>query len=372
VEGQAGQALGAGALNAPVEAPAAAGAAVDAVVIGAGPVGLFQVFELGLLDIRAHVIDTLEQPGGQCIELYPDKPIYDIPGLPRCTGRELVERLMQQARPFEPVFHLGQQVAALRRQADGRFLVQTSRGQRLMARAVVIAAGVGAFQPRTLKLEGLERFEGTQVLYRASDPTQWAGRHVLVVGGEDAALEAALAAAQDGPHRAASVTLVHRRDVFNAAPPTLTRVQALRAEGRIAFIAGQITGVVEAGGRLNAVQVGCSDGTDRTVALDRLLVCLGLSPKLGPIADWGLAMQRKQLVVDTEAFETSEPGIFAVGDINTYPGKKKLIVCGFHEATLAAFGVSARLFPDHQAPLQYTTSSPRLHRLLGVDMPAAG
>ena len=168
----------------------------DAVVIGAGPVGLFQVFELGLLDIRAHVIDTLEQPGGQCIELYPDKPIYDIPGLPRCTGRELVERLMQQARPFEPVFHLGQQVAALRRQADGRFLVQTSRGQRLMARAVVIAAGVGAFQPRTLKLEGLERFEGTQVLYRASDPTQWAGRHLLVVGGEDAALEAALALAR--------------------------------------------------------------------------------------------------------------------------------------------------------------------------------
>ena len=371
MEGQAGQADGAGTLNAPFEAPATAGHPVDAVVIGAGPVGLFQVFELGLLDVRAHVIDALEQPGGQCIELYPDKPIYDIPGLPRCSGRELVVRLMQQARPFEPVFHLGQQVAALQRQDDGRFLVQTSRGTRLLARAVVIAAGVGAFQPRTLKFEGLERFEGTQLLHRVTDPAQLAGRHVLVVGGEDAALEAALVGAQEGPHRAASVTLVHRRDTFNADPQTLERVQALRAQGRIDFIAGQLSGVVETGGRLSAVHVACSDGTNRTVALDRLFVCLGLSPKLGPIASWGLAMERKQLVVGTETFETSEPGVFAVGDINTYPGKKKLIVCGFHEATLAAFGVSARLFPNQQQPLQYTTTSPRLHRLLGVDTPGA-
>jgi thioredoxin reductase (NADPH) len=322
--------------------------------------------------MRAHVVDALPHPGGQCAELYPDKPIYDIPGLPRCTGRELVARLLEQARPFEPVFHLGQQVTALQRQGDGRFLLQTSRGTRLQARAVVIAAGVGAFQPRTLKLEGLERFEGGQLLYRLDDPARLAGRHVLVVGGEDAALEAALAGAEGGPHRAASVTLVHRRDTFAAAPQTLARVQALRAAGRIGFVAGQPVGFAETGGRLDALHLACSDGADRTVPADLLLVCLGLSPRLGPIADWGLAMERRQLAVDTETFETSEPGIHAVGDINTYPGKKKLIVCGFHEATLAAYGVSARLYPDRQGPLQYTTASPRLHRLLGVDSPAPG
>ena len=346
--------------------------ATDVVIVGAGPVGLFQVFELGLLEIRAHVVDALEQPGGQCIELYPDKPIYDIPGLPRCTGRELVARLLEQARPFEPVFHLGQQVAALQRQQDGRFLVQASGGTRLLARAVVIAAGVGAFTPRMPKVEGLERFEGTQLLHRVSDPALLAGRHVLVLGGEDAALEAALAGAEDGPHRAASVTLVHRRDALAAAPQTLARVQALRAAGRIAFVAGQPVGFAETAGRLSALHIACSDGADRSVPADLLLVCLGLSPRLGPVAGWGLAMDRRQLAVNTETFETSEPGIYAVGDINTYPGKKKLIVCGFHEATLAAYGVGARLYPERQGPLQYTTASPRLHRLLGVDTPAAG
>ena len=346
--------------------------ATDVVIVGAGPVGLFQVFELGLLEIRAHVVDALGQPGGQCIELYPDKPIYDIPGLPRCTGRELVARLLEQARPFEPVFHLGQQVSALQRQDDGRFLVQASGGTRLLARAVVIAAGVGAFTPRMPKVEGLERFEGPQLLHRVGDPALLAGRHVLVLGGEDAALEAALAGAEDGPHRAASVTLVHRRDALAGAPQSLARVQALRAAGRIGFVAGQPVGFAETAGRLSALHVVGSDGAERTVPVDLLLVCLGLSPRLGPIAGWGLAMERRQLAVDTETFETSEPGIYAVGDINTYPGKKKLIVCGFHEATLAAYGVGARLYPERQGPLQYTTASPRLHRLLGVDTPAAG
>jgi thioredoxin reductase (NADPH) len=310
--------------------------ATDVVIVGAGPVGLFQVFELGLLEIRVHVVDALGQPGGQCIELYPDKPIYDIPGLPRCTGRELVARLLEQARPFEPVFHLGQQVSALQRQDDGRFLVQASGGTRLLARAVVIAAGVGAFTPRMPKVEGLERFEGTQLLHRVGDPALLAGRHVLVLGGEDAALE------------------------------------ALRAAGRIGFVAGQPVGFAETAGRLSALHIACGDGAEHTVPADLLLVCLGLSPRLGPVAGWGLAMDRRQLAVNTETFETSEPGIYAVGDINTYPGKKKLIVCGFHEATLAAYGVGARLYPERQGPLQYTTASPRLHRLLGVDTPAAG
>ena len=338
----------------------------DAVVIGAGPAGLFQVFELGLLEIRAHVIDTLPVPGGQCIELYPDKPIYDIPGLPFCTGRELTDRLLQQIQPFGATFHLNQEVASVQRQADQRFLVQTSQGTRLLSKTVFIAGGVGAFQPRTLKVPGLERFHDQQVFYRVRDPAAFAGQHLVVMGDDHTALGWAVHFAQDGPQQARSVTLLHRRDAFRAAPATVERMRELCESGAMRFVAGQIVGFEETQGTLTHLQVMGPDDRTQAVPVDSLLPFLGLSPKLGPIAQWGLALERKQLVVDTEKFETSEPGVFAVGDVNTYPGKKKLIVCGFHEATLAAYAACAYVFPDEKVQLQYTTTSPRLHQLLGV------
>jgi thioredoxin reductase (NADPH) len=352
--------------NAPIE--------TDALIVGAGPVGLFQVFELGLLGIKAHVVDSLPQPGGQCVELYADKPIYDIPAVPVCTGRELTERLLQQIAPFGATFHLGQEVTRIERRSDGRFDIETSAGTRLLAKTIFIAGGVGSFQPRRLKVEGIDRHLDTQVFYRVEDPAQFAGRQVVIVGGGDAAIDWALhfAQQQPGPQRTASVTLLHRRDVFKAAASSEARLRALCDTKQMQFIVGQVTGIDEGSdGRLRSVEVTGADGATQGLPLDALLVQLGLSPRLGPIADWGLAIERKQLVVDSQKFETSTPGIFAVGDVSSYPGKKKLIVCGFHEATLAAYAAATTLFPDAPVQLLYTTTSPRLHQRLGVETPAA-
>jgi len=344
----------------------------DAVVIGAGPVGLFQVFELGLLEIKAYVIDTLAYPGGQCIELYPDKPIYDIPAVPMCTGRELTDNLLKQIAPFGATFHLGQEVTVVRKDdadAAGRFRIETSKGQRFLAKTIFIAGGMGSFQPRLLRLEGLDAHVDRQMFYRVRDPSQFAGKHLVIVGGGDSALDWTLNFAGDGPHRAASLTLVHRRDGFSGAPASAAKMKELVAAGRMQFVIGQPTGIEESDGRLTGVQITTPEGDVRTLPLEMLLVFFGLSPKLGPIAEWGLAIDRKQLSVDTEKFETSVPGIFAVGDVNTYPGKKKLILSGFHEAALAAFAAAPYIFPDKRIHLQYTTTSPKLHKVLGVETP---
>jgi thioredoxin reductase (NADPH) len=334
----------------------------DALIIGAGPVGLFQVFELGLLGVHAHVVDPLPYAGGQCIALYADKPIYDIPGIKRCTGRELTGRLLDQAAPFNPTFHFNQTLDALERRDDGRYALQTSAGTCFVAKTVFIAAGVGAFQPRKLHVEGIAAFEGTQVHYQQLPDDAVRKKEVVVLGGEESAVEAALKLC-DSP--AQSVTLIHRRDVLQADVATLAQIKALRASGRLRFVEGQITGL-RSQTRLHGLVVTDKDGQSTTVPLDTLLVFLGLSPKLGPVAQWSLDMERKQLRVDTETFATSAPGIFAVGDINTYPGKKKLILCGFHEATLAAFAAMERITPDERVQLQYTTTSSKLHRTLGV------
>jgi thioredoxin reductase (NADPH) len=341
----------------------------DAVIVGAGPVGLFQVFELGLLEIKAHIIDSLAYPGGQCIELYPDKPIYDIPAVPVCTGKELTDNLLKQIEPFGATFHLGQEVSLVRKRDDGRFDVQTSKGTQLLTKTIFIAGGVGSFQPRLLRIEGLDKYDGTQLHYRIRNPVQFAGKNLVVVGGGDSALDWALNFAQDGPHKAESVILVHRRDGFRAAPASVAKMKELCDAYEMQFVVGQVTGIEEADGRLSGVKVTGGDGITRVVPLDMLLVFFGLSPKLGPIADWGLNIERKQLTVDTEKFETNIPGIFAVGDINTYPGKKKLILSGFHEAALAAFGAAPYIFPDKRIHLQYTTTSPKLHKVLGVETP---
>ena len=340
----------------------------DALIIGAGPVGLYQVFQLGLLEIKCHVIEALPYPGGQCIELYPDKPIYDIPGLLNTTGRELTASLLAQIKPFGAPMHLGQLVSSVEKLGDGRFQVETSKGQHFTTKVIIIAAGVGAFQPKLLKIDGLAKFANLQLFYHAQ-PQTTAGQHVLVVGGDDSALSCAIDVAKrwESSSQAKSVTLLHRRDVYQAAPELVANVHALRDAKALQLMVGQVTGFDEQQGLLTAGEVTGVNGQIQAVPADMLLVYMGLSPKLGPIADWGLAMDRKQVSVDTEKFATSVPGIFAVGDINSYPGKKKLILSGFHECALAAFGAADIVYPGKKPLLEYTTSSTRLHKLLGVD-----
>ena len=338
----------------------------DAIVIGAGPVGLFQVFQLGLQGLSAHIIDALPHPGGQCAELYGEKPIYDIPAIQACTGNELVQRLLAQIQPFSPTFHLGQQVDTVQALPEGGFLVGTAQGTQWQARTVFIATGVGAFVPRTLKLPGLEAHEGGQLRYRLDDHASLAGQRVVVHGGDEPAVQQAVACAT-APEalRPARTTLQHRRDVFDAPPALLEELQALRAAGRIEVAIGVANGIVEEQGRLMALELTTPEGTPQRLPLDLLLVRLGLVPRLGPITEWGLALERKQLVVDPATFATNVPGIHAVGDAITYPGKRKLILSGFHEATLAAFG-AAEWLAGCRLPLEYTTSSAKLQALLGV------
>ena len=343
--------------NSPIE--------TDAVIIGAGPVGLFQVFELGLLEIKAHVIDSLPEVGGQCIELYPDKPIYDIPAIPVCTGRELTNNLLKQIEPFGAQFHLGQEVNRLERQADGRFLVSTSQDNHFLSKTVFIAGGVGAFQPRTINLEGIDAFVGKQLFYHIKNPEQFADKRIVICGGGDAALDWAIHFSET----AASVTLIHRRDDFKAAPKSIAKMRDLCANNQMELLIGQVTGYEAKDGLLAQITFTNIDGISKQIPLDDLLVFYGLSPKLGPIAEWGLNIDRKQICVDTQKFETSTPGIYAVGDINVYPGKKKLILSGFHEAALAAFAAAEYLNPEKQIQLQYTTTSPKLHKALGVKSP---
>ena len=348
----------------------------DAVVIGAGPVGLFQVFQLGLLEVKAHVIDALPHAGGQCVELYPDKPIYDIPAVPVTTGHALTQSLLQQIAPFGPQMHFAQQVQAMARQDDGRWLLTTTAGSQFLTRAVFIAAGVGAFVPRTLQVPGIGLFQGTQLHYHPQDFSRYAGKDVVILGDNDDALEMALALCPGRPHaqahQARSVTVLHRRDVFNAEPSTLEAFRAHIATGQVALNIGQITGFdTGAHNRLTALLISDAEGHTTAQPLDYLAAFLGLSPKLGPVSDWGLVLERKQVLVNTQDYGTELPGVFAVGDINTYPGKKKLIVCGFHEATLAAYGAMRFIAPEKKVMLQYTTTSPRLHALLGVHAPTS-
>jgi len=352
---------------APNTAPAAGKGPIetDAVIVGAGPVGLFQVFELGLLEIKAHVIDSLAAVGGQCVELYPDKPIYDIPAVPICTGQELTDNLLKQIEPFGPTFHLGQEVTLVEKREDGRFNLETSAGTRFITKTIFIAAGVGSFQPRTIKVDGIEQFEGKQLFYRVKDPARFHGKNLVICGGGDSALDWAL----DLVGKAESIVLIHRREEFRAAPSSVAKMKELCDNFEMQFLIGQVTGFEGQEDKLTEIKVTGADGVTRRLPLDDLLVFFGLSPKLGPIAEWGLDIERKQLKVDTEKFETNVPGIFAVGDINTYPGKKKLILSGFHEAALAAFGAAPYIFPEKKIHMQYTTTSPKLHKILGVESP---
>jgi thioredoxin reductase (NADPH) len=342
--------------------PATEAITAEVVIIGAGPCGLFQVFELGLLGISAHVVDSLERPGGQCAELYPEKPIYDIPALPVCGAQELVDRLMQQIAPFHPTFHLDQEVVEFARKENGRFHARTTKGTTFDAGAVVIAAGVGSFQPRRIGIDGAEAFEGSALPYRVKNSSALHGQRLVIFGGGDSALDWTLELLP----KARSLTLVHRRPEYRAAPASVAKMQEYVAAGRMRVFEALPHSFIVDNGRLSGITVKARDGATHVLDADQLLVFFGLHPKLGAIAEWGLELEKKALKVDTEKFQTSLPGVFAVGDINTYPGKKKLILSGFHEAALAAFAIQHHLYPQKKQFLQYTTTSPIMHQRLGV------
>jgi thioredoxin reductase (NADPH) len=333
----------------------------DAVIIGAGPCGLFAVFELGLLDIKAHVIDILDRPGGQCAELYPEKPIYDVPAIPVVTGQELTDRLMEQIKPFGAEFHFSERVETLTRTQDGRFHLTTDAGTEFVAKVVVVAAGGGSFTPKRPPLNGIENYEGKSVFYSVRRIEQMRGRDIVIVGGGDSALDWTL----NLQPVARSLTLVHRRDEFRAAPHSVEKMRKLVADGDIRLLIGQVTTLEGADGQLTAVEVKTADGTERIIC-DAMLPFFGLTMKLGPVAEWGLNLHENLIHVDTERFETSEKGIFAIGDINWYPGKLKLILSGFHEAALMAQAAHKIVYPDKKLLFQYTTSSSSLQKKLGV------
>ena len=333
----------------------------DVVIIGAGPCGLFAVFELGLLDIRCHLVDILDKIGGQCSELYPEKPIYDIPALPIVTGQELTDRLMEQIKPFSPQFHLGERIDGLSKLPDGRFRLATDNDKVFHAKVVVIAAGGGSFTPKRPPLAGIEAFEGKSVYYAVRKMSAFEGKDVLIVGGGDSALDWT----NNLQPIARSITLMHRRDDFRAAPDSVNKMRSLVASGKMQLKLGQMTSLVGGDGRLQSVKCKGSDG-DFEIKATRLMPFFGLTMKLGPVAEWGLNLDENLITVDTERFETSQKGIFAIGDINTYPGKLKLILSGFHEAALMSQAAHKIVYPDKRLIFQYTTSSTNLQKKLGV------
>ncbi len=334
----------------------------DAVIIGGGPCGLFTIFELGLLDIRCHVLDILDRPGGQCAELYPEKPIYDIPALPLVTGAELTSRLMEQAKPFAPQFHFNQMVTELTKHGDNDFELKTDGGLTFRTKIVVIAAGGGSFQPKKPPIPGIDAYEGTSVHYSVKRMEAFRDKDILIVGGGDSALDWT----NNLQPIARSMTLLHRRDDFRATPDSVNKMRELVAAGKMSLKIGQVTGLEGDNGQLTGAVIKGADGESFTVATNTMLPFFGLTMKLGPVAEWGLGLHENLIKVDTEKFETSTPGIFAVGDINWYPGKLKLILSGFHEAALMAQQAFRYINPGERLMFQYTTSSTNLQKKLGV------
>lgn len=339
----------------------------DVIIIGAGPVGLFAVFELGLLDMKAHLIDILDRPGGQCAELYPEKPIYDIPALPVVSGQELTDRLMEQIAPFNPTFHLSQMAQACERTEEGHWRVTTDTGTVLQAPVLVIAAGGGSFVPKKPSIPGIADYEGTSVFYAVRKMDQFRGKHILIAGGGDSALDWTL----NLQPLANSMALIHRRDEFRAAPDSVGKMRGLVSEGKVDLHVADIKELNGEGGQLRSVTVHSKDKGSYEIDCDTLLAFYGLTMKLGPIADFGLNLHENLIPVDTEKFETHTPGIFSIGDINHYPGKLKLILSGFHEAALMAQQAFRYVYPDKKLRFQYTTSSSSLQEKLGVSDKAA-
>jgi thioredoxin reductase (NADPH) len=342
-------------------APAGGQHKTDVVIIGAGPIGIFAVFELGLLDLKAHLIDILDRPGGQCTELYPEKPIYDIPGLVEVTGQGLTDKLMDQIKPFGATFHLSQMAEALEKTADG-WRVTTDAGTQIEARVVVIAAGGGSFTPKKPPIPGIEGYENTSVFYAVRKMDRFRDKVVVIAGGGDSALDWTL----NLQPIAKKLVLVHHRDGFRAAPDSVNKMRALVAEGKMEFHVAGIKSLQGAGGQLEGLTLNTKERGDYLLPAEMLLPFFGLTMKLGPVANFGLNLHENLIPVDTEKFESSTPGIFAIGDINTYPGKLKLILSGFHEGALLAQQAFRYCRPDEKLRFQYTTSSSSLQKKLGV------
>src|SRR5665213_3935573 len=334
----------------------------DVLIIGAGPVGLFAVFELGLLDIKAHLVDILDKVGGQCAELYPEKPIYDIPAIPLITGQGLTEALMTQIKPFNPTFHLGEMVTTIENIGDPVFRVTTDGGKVFEVKAVVIAAGGGSFQPKRPPIAGIEPYENKSVHYAVRKMDAFRDKRLLIVGGGDSALDWTL----NLQPIAKRLTLVHRRDDFRGAPASVGKMRALVASGGMDLKIGQVSELEGGDGQLKAASIKGNDEALTRVEIDAMLPFFGLTMKLGPVADWGLALEDELIPVNTTTFETNMPGLFAIGDINTYPGKLKLILSGFHEAALMAQKAHHYVHPEKKLVFQYTTSSTSLPKKLGV------
>ena len=331
----------------------------DVVIVGAGPVGLFAIFELGLLNIKCHVIDNLDKPGGQCAELYPEKPIFDIPSRTSITGQELTDDLMRQAKPFHPVFHLNQQVEKVEKLNNSEWVISTNQGKVIQAKCIVIAAGAGSFVPRKPPLEGIENFEGKNVFYSIKDKSIFKNKTILIAGGGDSALDWT-----NELSKIAKVNLIHRRKEFRAAPDSVSKMLELEKNNILSFFTGQLTGI--SSGSNKSLKVQYQDNNNlHYIEVDYLLPFYGLKMELGPIVDWGLNLHEKHIKVDTEKFETSVSSIFAIGDINTYPGKLKLILSGFHEAALMAQACFKYCFPNKKNVFRYTTTSKDLHKKLG-------
>lgn len=334
----------------------------DVIIIGAGPVGLFAVFELGLLGLKAHLVDILDKPGGQCAELYPEKPIYDIPAWPVISGQGLTDKLMEQIKPFDPTFHLSQMVESLQKTPEGAWRVTTDAETVIEAPVVVIAAGGGSFVPKKPPIAGIDAYEGTSVFYAVRKMAQFEGKRLVIVGGGDSALDWTL----NLQPLAKEVTLIHRRDDFRAAPDSVEKMKKLVAEGKMKFLLGQVSALEGEGGQLSAIVLKDDAKNETRIACDNLLPFFGLTMKLGPVANFGLNLHENLIPVDTEKFETSAPGVFAIGDINYYPGKLKLILSGFHEAALMSQKAFAYCRPGEKLRFQYTTSSTDLQTKLGV------
>ena len=321
------------------------------------------MFELGLLDMKAHLVDILDKIGGQCAELYPEKPIYDIPGIPYTSAQGLVDALLQQIKPFNAQYHLNEMVETVEKIGDPLFLVKTDQGKEFESKIVVIAAGGGSFQPKRPPIPGVEPYEGKSIFYAVRKMEAFRGKRVVIVGGGDSALDWTLNLAPIASH----LTLVHRRSEFRASPDSVNKMMALVGEGKIDFVLGQVTSLQGEGGQLSKALVKTNDGSSFDIACDAMLPFFGLTMKLGPVANWGFELKNNELIpVNTESLETSTPGIFAIGDINWYPGKLKLILSGFHEAALMAQKAYRYVYPDKRLVFQYTTSSTSLQKKLGV------
>jgi len=332
----------------------------DVIVIGAGPVGLFSIFELGLLNISCHVIDNLDKPGGQCSELYPEKPIYDIPSRVSITGQQLTDDLLAQVKPFKPVYHLNQQVETIAKIDENEWLVETSYNKKIQAKCIVVAAGAGSFVPRKLPIENIDNLEGKNIMYAVRNKSLLENKKILIVGGGDSALDWT-----NELSKIADVTLMHRRKEFRAAPDSVSKMLELEKDKKINFLLGQVENIEDLkNGKINVIVK--NKDQNRNFEVDVLLPFFGLKMELGPIANWGLNLDQNLIKVDTEKFETSVPSIFAIGDINTYPGKLKLILSGFHEAALMAQQCFKYCYPDKKNVFRYTTSSKDLHKKLNI------